>query len=160
MSKFLTTMVFLSLLWACDQQGANQEAATSAEETEVGEIASIIRNPITADSDQIDTSELAKMEFDTTAHNFGTVKTGDVINHEFFFTNEGSVPLIISDVRSTCGCTVADWPREPIAPGDGGSIPVRFDTKNKSGFQSKPVTITANTLPAKTNLFLNGKVEE
>lgn len=160
MSKFLTLIIVLCGFWACNQQAANPEVAVTADEPEVGDIASIVRNPITADSEQIDTSLLAVMTFDTTAHHFGTVQQGDIINHEFIFTNSGTVPLIISDVRSTCGCTVADWPREPIAPGGTGSIPVRFDTTNKSGFQSKPVTITSNTLPAKTNLFLNGRVEE
>lgn len=160
MSKFFALIAVLSCFWACGQQAAKPEVAAAAEETAEGEIASIIRNPITADSEQIDTTRLAKLAFEETRHNFGTVEEGAIVNHEFAFTNEGTVPLIISDVRSTCGCTVADWPREPIEPGGSGVIPVRFDTKNKTGIQSKPVTITANTLPSKVNLFLNGRVEE
>lgn len=160
MSKFLGLFTIICCFWACGQQADSSEVAVVAEETEPGDIASIIRNPITADTEQIDTSQLAKLAFDETRHNFGTVKEGAIVNHEFVFSNDGSVPLIISDVRSTCGCTVADWPREPIPPGGTGTIPVRFDTKKKVGVQSKPVTITANTLPAKTNLFLNGRVEE
>lgn len=160
MKKFCFLLGSILLFLACEQGSTTTEVEASVTNDEVGDIASIIRNPVTADSDEVDTSQLAKMEFDTTTFNFGSVDPGAIVTHDFEFTNTGNVPLIISDVRSTCGCTVAEWPREPIPPGGTGEIPVRFDTKNKKGIQSKPVTITANTFPAKTVLYLNGRVEE
>ena len=92
--------------------------------------------------------------------NFGSVVTGDKVEKDFQFTNEGKVPLLITDARATCGCTVPDWPDTPIAPGEKGVISVVFDTKNKSGRQVKPITITANTYPSTTELRLVGQVEK
>ena len=149
----------LLVLFACNQPTVNTDVVADDSSLEAGEIASIIRNPVTAQTEEVDTTLIAEMTFEEETHNFGIVDQGAIITHDFKFSNTGTVPLVISDVRSTCGCTVADWPREPIPPGGTGKIPVRFDTKNKSGIQSKPVTITANTLRAKTNLFLNGRVE-
>lgn len=145
-------------LLACNESNSAQENNNRAEDIEGG-IAEIIRNPVTADQEEIDTSNIAKIVFAESSYEFSRVDAGAVVTYDFTFTNEGKVPLIISDVRSTCGCTVADWPKTPIAPGKGGVIPVRFDTKNKSGRQNKPITITANTIPAKTVVYLNGQVD-
>jgi hypothetical protein len=82
-----------------------------------------------------------------------------VVEHTFAFTNTGKKPLLISNARSTCGCTVPDWPKEPIMPGKSGVIQVRFNTENKAKEQVKPVTITANTYPATNKVYLQGFVE-
>ena len=127
---------------------------------DVNSNAAIIRNPITADSEEIDTTTLAKFSFIEERYHFGELDQGGKVKHTYVFTNTGYVPLIISDVRSTCGCTVAEWPREAIPPGTKGEITVNFDSKNKTGNQSKPITITANTIPAKTTIYLDGFVVE
>ena len=101
------------------------------------------------------TLEFAETEFD-----FGTVDSGEKVNHTYKFTNTGSEPLIISNAKGSCGCTVPSWPKEPIAPGAAGEIQVQFDSKNKSGKQSKRVTITANTDPAQTFLTIKGEVNK
>jgi hypothetical protein len=159
MNKILLLGVTLFTLFSCQDNQSETTETSSAKAVQTGGISDIIRNPVTANSETVDTTLLAVMNFDTTTYNFGIVDQGAVVQHTFEFTNDGAVPLVISDVRSTCGCTVADWPREPIAPGKAGSIPVRFDTNKKGGIQSKPITITANTYPAKTTLYLNGRVE-
>ncbi|MEL6142521.1 MAG: DUF1573 domain-containing protein, partial [Bacteroidota bacterium] len=94
------------------------------------------------------------------SYNFGTVKAGELINRDFSFVNTGKVPLLITDARSTCGCTVADWPKDAVQPGERGNISVVFDTKNKKGNQNKAITITANTFPAATKLRVLGTVVE
>ncbi len=99
------------------------------------------------------------MSFDETEFNFGTVTDGEVVEHTFTFKNTGDEPLIISDARGSCGCTVPDWPKEPIAQGKEGKVTVRFDSKRKVGDRRQKVTITANTQPAQTFLYLVGKVE-
>lgn len=91
-------------------------------------------------------------------YDFGTIKEGTLVQHVFTFTNKGDEPLILSDAKGSCGCTVPMWPRGPIAPGETASITVEFNSKNKRGRRSQRVTLTANTNPAQTFLYLTGDV--
>lgn len=91
-------------------------------------------------------------------HDFGTIKEGEVVEHVFKFTNTGDAPLIISSATASCGCTVPEWPKEPIAVGEDGVIQVRFDSKNKPGIQNKTVTITANTFPKINRIRIKANV--
>lgn len=101
----------------------------------------------------------AVITFDKTEHNFGTLLQGEVVTYSFHFTNSGNVPLLVSNVSTTCGCTVADYPREPIAPGKDGFIKATYDSKGHHGFQSRSVTVSANTMPAQTVLRMKGEVK-
>ena len=100
------------------------------------------------------------MSFDEMEYDFGTVTSGEKVQYAYKFKNTGSEPLIISNAKGSCGCTVPDWPKEPIAPGEASEILVEFDSSNKSGNQSKRVTITANTNPAQTFLTIKGQVNK
>ncbi len=99
------------------------------------------------------------MTFEETSFDFGTVVDGEKVRHVYNFTNTGAEPLIISNARGSCGCTVPQWPQEPIAPGDKGEIVVEFDSKGKPGRQTKTVTITANTNPTTSKLTITGEVD-
>lgn len=96
--------------------------------------------------------------FAETTHEFGTIAEGEVVEHTFTFTNTGNTPLIIQDAQTTCGCTVPKKPEAPVPPGETGEIQVRFDSQGKAGVQNKAVTITANTEPATTRLFIKANV--
>ncbi|MBK7410760.1 MAG: DUF1573 domain-containing protein [Saprospirales bacterium] len=122
-----------------------------------GSISSIIRNPATA-NEPLDTVNVAKISFEEPEYLFGEVVEGAEVEHFFKFTNTGKVPLLITDARSTCGCTVPSWPKETIQPGQGGEIRVVFNTLNKAEEQHKEVTITANTYPAQTKIAMIGFV--
>ncbi len=87
------------------------------------------------------------MQFMEEEYNFGTINQGEVVSHTFKFKNTGSEPLIITDAKATCGCTVPKKPNEPIAPGETGELVVEFNSAGKSGAQTKQVTVTANTNP-------------
>ena len=95
---------------------------------------------------------------DAGKHNFGTVTEGEIVTHTFNFTNTGSEPLIVSDAKGSCGCTVPSKPTAPIAPGETGEITVQFNSKNKKGPRNQKVTVTANTNPAQTFIYLEGTV--
>lgn len=98
------------------------------------------------------------MTFGTSEYDFGTINEGDVVDHTFNFTNTGKTPLIISKATATCGCTVPEWPKQPIAPGSTGVIKVKFNSKNKKNLQTKYVSITANTKPEVTRIKITGNV--
>lgn len=154
-----TGFVLLMSLGACsDKSSSNEKSVQEIKTAEPISNVSIIRNPVSADG-SMDTVNVAKFRFETEKYNFGKAKEGDIIYYTFNFENIGKVPLLIKDVRSTCGCTVPDWSEEPIAPGEEGAISVKFDTTNKFSDQSKPIIITANTYPATTRVYLTGYVE-
>jgi hypothetical protein len=104
------------------------------------------------------------IEFTETTYDFGTVKEGEKVTHSYKFKNTGKEPLIISNAKGSCGCTVPEWPREPIAPGKTGEIKVVFDSSGKGTTdgqsQSKRVTLTANTDPVDTYLNIKGIVKK
>lgn len=100
---------------------------------------------------------LTTMTFDQEVFEFGSIKEGESVSHTFKFTNTGNAPLKINKAKSTCGCTVPDWPKNPIAPGKTGEIKVIFNSKGKAGVQKKPVYIYANTAEV-TKVFISGKV--
>lgn len=101
---------------------------------------------------------LPAMQFSKEEHDFGTINDGDIVEHKFTFKNVGEAPLIISNATATCGCTVPEWPKEPIAVGESGEILVRFNSRNKPGNQSKTVTITANTFPSANKVRIRANV--
>jgi hypothetical protein len=87
----------------------------------------------------------AKIEFNKEVHDYGNIKYGGEPYCSFEFKNTGDEPLIISNAKGSCGCTVPEWPKEPIAPGAKGTIRVKYDT-NRPGPINKSVTITSNAI--------------
>lgn len=98
------------------------------------------------------------VSWDKEEHDFGNINEGDKVATKFEFTNTGNEPLIISSAKGSCGCTVPEWPKEPIAPGGKGTIDVEFNSKNKPGRQTKTVTIQANTDPNPIRLKIKAEV--
>ncbi len=99
------------------------------------------------------------IQFEKMEHDYGTIKQGESPETIFKFTNTGNEPLIIETAKGSCGCTVPEWPKDPIAPGGKGEIKVQFNSAGKSGDQSKSVTLTANTDPLNTVLTIKAKVD-
>lgn len=100
----------------------------------------------------------AILEFEETSYDFGSIEEGTIVSQVFTFTNTSDEPLILIDAKGSCGCTVPQWPREPILPGETASLTVEFNSKNKRGKRSQKVTLTANTQPPQTFLYLTGEV--
>jgi len=96
--------------------------------------------------------------FEDFEFDFGEAQEGERITHIFKFTNTGEIPLVITNAKGSCGCTVPYFPKDPIFPGESSEIEVEFNTKGKRGMQSKRITLTANTDPATTFLTIKGEV--
>ena len=95
--------------------------------------------------------------FEKTTHDYGTVTKGGDGTCEFKFKNTGVEPLILSNVQSSCGCTVPEWPREPILKGKSASVKVKYDT-NRVGPINKTITVMSNAKEASIQLKIVGTV--
>ncbi len=93
----------------------------------------------------------------STTLDFGKIEQGKPVSAEFEFNNPSLVPLIISSVRPTCGCTIADYPKEPIQPGKSGKIAVTYNAA-ASGFFQKSIVVTTNATEGNTSLIIKGEV--
>jgi len=98
------------------------------------------------------------IQFAEMEHDFGTIDQNTTNPKTFTFTNTGEHPLIISNAKGSCGCTVPSYPKEPIAPGETGEIEVIYRPGTQANQQTKTVTITANTEPAQTVLRIKANV--
>ena len=98
------------------------------------------------------------IEFAEEAFDFGTITQGEKVNHVFKFTNTGESDLVIVSAKGSCGCTVPEWPKEPIPPGESGDIQVIFSSEGKKGKQHKRVSIIANTEPATSVIAIKGEI--
>lgn len=97
--------------------------------------------------------------FEKTTHDYGTLYKGGDGTCEFKFTNTGVEPLILSNCTSSCGCTVPDWPREPILKGKSAVVKVKYDT-NRLGPINKTVTVTSNANNSPVQLRIVGNIIE
>ncbi len=103
---------------------------------------------------------LPVMTFEKTKHNFGEMIEGDVVNTTFTFKNTGKSPLIITNARASCGCTIPDYPRQPIKVGEEGIIKVKFNSRGKHGKQNKRVILTTNTEKGREMVYILANVSK
>lgn len=97
------------------------------------------------DTEKKDTASFTTMQWIDSVKDYGKIAEGQKLEVSFRFKNTGNKPLVIESVHPSCGCTVADPPKEPIAPGAEGEIKGSFDSNGKSGQQHKSIEVTANT---------------
>jgi len=99
------------------------------------------------------------LTFESLVVDYGDIEKGSDPLRKFVFLNDGTEPLVIKNAKGSCGCTVPDYPKEPIFPGEPGTIDVRYDT-NRIGQFTKTVTLTTNMGEDKIVLTIKGKVSE
>ena len=95
--------------------------------------------------------------FEKLINDYGTIEQGSDGDCEFKFTNKGESPLVLSNVKASCGCTVPEWPKEPILPGKTSSIKVKYNTNNQGSF-NKSITVNSNALNSTVVLQIKGNV--
>lgn len=101
---------------------------------------------------------LTTMQWIDSVQKYGDIKEGQKLAVSFRFKNTGNNPLVIESVAPSCGCTVADYPKEPIAPGKEGEITGEFDSNGREGLQHKELTIKANTPDISNNVYFEVNV--
>ncbi len=105
-------------------------------------------------------SRMPEISFVKTEHDFGTIKEGQKVFWNFRFKNTGNADLILNRVKADCGCTVPEYPKTPIAPGEEGKIKVTFDAKGRMGTQVKNVTVLSNSERSTIVLTITALVEK
>lgn len=144
---FLLLIVLLPVIFlSCNRSRDNNQLLPS----------DIVKNPNTASGNK-DTN-MPVIEFERDMYDFGRILQGEKVSFGFKFKNSGKADLIISQVSSSCGCTVGSYPKEPIKPGESGKIEVKFDSEGRRGFQSKTVTVLSNSHPSASILRIKSQV--
>ena len=107
----------------------------------------LVNNPLTAErnADQVD---MHKIELSHDFFDFGEMNQKESMSTEFVIKNTGDAPLLIRSAKGSCGCTVPEWPKEPVAVDDEAIIKVTFNSGNKKGKQNKTVTLITNAIPS------------
>lgn len=97
------------------------------------------------------------ISFTESSYDFGEIEQGEIVEYVFEFKNTGTAPVILADVRTTCGCTASEWLREPIAPGITSKIKVTFNSSGKIGTQNKVITVISNATnnPERVSIITN-----
>ncbi|MGO2101958.1 MAG: DUF1573 domain-containing protein [Psychroflexus halocasei] len=131
-TTFLALATVLALGFTSCKDNASSEVDTKKAETASA-----------SDSQQ---QKHPKLVFNDMVHDFGTINEGDVVEHDFTFKNEGDAPLIITNARASCGCTVPEYPKnKTIAPGDEGKMTIRFNSSGRPNQQMKSIRVSSNT---------------
>jgi hypothetical protein len=149
------------LLFSCGdlskEVGNNTTAPAKEKQAEPSLSSNLVMNDKTAESSSEKTG-MPEFKFEKELHDFGQLVDGEKVSYSFKFTNSGDAPLIISNAKGSCGCTVPNWPRDPIAPGESGTIDVTFNSSGRSGKQNKAVNLTANTNPSRKVINITSEV--
>jgi hypothetical protein len=98
------------------------------------------------------------IEFTSVVHDFGQIKVNDKATCEFTFTNTGKVPLVLSNVKASCGCTVPEWPKEAVLPGEKGVIKVKYTTVTRPNVINKAIIVVSNADNKQVILRIKGEV--
>ena len=101
----------------------------------------------------------AVIKFDKTSHNFGNFKESQKMQYDFIFTNTGDKQLVIQQAFSSCGCTIANFTKEPVAPGEKGKVTVTYNGKGKfPGHFKKPITVRSNAANNMVRVYIEGNM--
>lgn len=138
------SLVAIFALVSCEKDNASNHFSDAEKQQQAGEVA----DPATA----------PKLQFEHSSYDFGDIPAGSKVDHYFKFTNTGKSPLIIKDGKGSCGCTVPEFPKTPIAPGASDSIKVSFDAGKFQGKQTKTVTLTTNSIAKEEKLTITANI--
>ncbi len=142
MNKILVTLLFLGALAGCDSSAKTDSEVSEVQATP----AATPVNPVTT------------IQWVDSVKHIGKVSEGEKVEIAYKFINTGSHPLVINNVVASCGCTIAEKPEAPVAPGKEGYIKASFDSKGRIGSNHKTLTVYANTAEATYPLVFDVEV--
>ncbi|MDF1672602.1 MAG: DUF1573 domain-containing protein [Vicingaceae bacterium] len=149
MKNIVWPLLLLTLISACGNSEEKEERLS----------VDLIENNNTGEDGVKNSDDNAPFfEFVEEVKDFGQITQGEIITTVFRFRNVGKSDLIISSAQGSCGCTVPEWPKEPIKSGENGEVTVTFDSNGKFGVQNKTITLVANTIPNTKVIALKGEV--
>jgi hypothetical protein len=143
--SFLFISVLVFILTSC---GSRDKELVNTE---------VVNNPVSAEPGKVKNAQPV-FKFDNTEHDFGKLVDGEKVTYSFRFVNDGGADLVITQAKGSCGCTVPKFPTNPLKPGEEGFIEVTFDSSKRPGFQSKTITVIANTIPSTVVLTVKANV--
>jgi Protein of unknown function (DUF1573) len=167
--KSLIASTVLVLMFHCTEGFAQKTAYTKPKVTSKSvptakakstTTASAKSSPTTSTHVKKTVSKAPKIKFTQDKIDFGTIKEDAVVEKTFEFTNVGDSDLLITNAVGSCGCTIPIFSITPIAPGEKGSILVKFTAKNKFGPQKPTITVTTNATPRLVKIQLEGWVDQ
>jgi len=144
MQQLILLLVSLSLV-SCNS--SNEKIITT----------DLVNNPLTANTNA-EKVLIPNIEILETSYDFGEIEQGESVTHDFILKNTGDADLIITAAKGSCGCTVPQWPKNPISKGGEATIKVTFNSAGKSGKQNKTVTLVSNAIPNTNVITINGNV--
>ncbi len=145
---FLLVVVSFFITSCKKQDASNSVSTTTPETTALPQAPSEVVN-----------GKLTEMVFTEKEFDFGTINPGDKVNHFFTFKNTGKNDLIISKAMGSCGCTVPEFPKEPILPGKTAVMKVSFNSKGKTGNQHKTISVYANVPKGGVTIAIKAKIK-
>ena len=146
---FLIVVVCLFITCADNKQENSTQDGLSVD---------MVFNPKTASTEPSKKRPLPNIEMAEVSYDFGTINQGESVTHEFKIKNSGAGSLIISSAKGSCGCTVPEWPKNPIQQGEEQVIKVTFNSAGKKGKQRKTVTLVTNAIPNTKVLTIMGEI--
>jgi len=148
-SKAILVFIGVFGFLACNQNGAKQPSIYGLDPNNLHGV------EVFTHEDSVNAPAFSK---EAPVYDFGTIQEGDIVHHVFHFRNVGRSPLVLKNIKPSCGCTAVDFSRQPIAVNDTGSFHIKFDSKGKFGPQIKIITIFANTIPRVHQVSIKGIV--
>ena len=138
------------MMIACGQDSKDGDRTISSD---------VINVPATASGKQATPGSAPNIVFEEEKHDFGKIMQGEIVSFAYLFKNNGGSDLVISNALGSCGCTVPDYPKGAIKPGEQGKVDVKFDSSGKSGLVQKTVTLTTNCTPSTKVLTIIATVD-
>lgn len=153
----LFTLIWCFLL-ACDPSGSHHASPLTKDSLNGHLPSDLVQNPRTLNGSEHSQLKPAEISFKDTMHSFGKLNEGEIVSYEFNFTNTGESDLLITDTKTSCGCTTPEFPRQPVQAGGTGTIKVSFNSTGKHGYNEKSVVVFSNAQPGTQELLIQAEV--